>query len=281
MNNPGDLYIVATPIGNLGDMVPRGVEVLKGVDWIAAEDTRHSAKLMAYFDIPTPMVAFHDHSNQRELDGLLAKLTEGQSVALISDAGTPLISDPGYRLVRQARSKGVRIIPVPGCCALVTALSAAGIASDRFTFEGFLPAKDGARSKALNALAKEPRTMVFYEAPHRILKTLQNMAAEFGGQREAVVARELTKTYETFLSGSVDDLIDVVASDANQQRGEIVIVVSGADASEIGDDEESQRRVLTVLMEELSVKQSAALAAKLTGGNKNHLYQLALQLKNS
>ncbi|MCK9504957.1 MAG: 16S rRNA (cytidine(1402)-2'-O)-methyltransferase [Porticoccaceae bacterium] len=281
VNYPGDLYIVATPIGNLGDMVPRGLEVLQRAHWIAAEDTRHSGRLLAHFDIGTPMLAYHDHSDDRQLNRILDLLAQGQDVALISDAGTPLISDPGYRLVREARKQGATIIPIPGCCAAIAALSAAGIPSNRFSFEGFLPAKQGQRQKALQTLRREPRTLIFYEAPHRILETLEDMGRIFGAQREAVVARELTKSHETFLYGNLVDLAAKVAADSNQQRGEIVIIVRGASDVDLDGDDQEQLRVLSILLEDLPGKQAAALAAKITGGNKKQLYQLAVELKNS
>ena len=281
VNNPGDLYIVATPIGNLGDMVPRGLEVLQRAHWIAAEDTRHSGRLLAHFDIGTPMLAYHDHSDDRQLNRILDLLAQGQDVALISDAGTPLISDPGYRLVREARKQGATIIPIPGCCAAIAALSAAGIPSNRFSFEGFLPAKQGQRQKALQTLRREPRTLIFYEAPHRILETLEDMGRIFGAEREAVVARELTKSHETFLYGNLVDLAAKVAADSNQQRGEIVIIVRGASDVDLDGDDQEQLRVLSILLEDLPGKQAAALAAKITGGNKKQLYQLAVELKNS
>jgi len=281
VNYPGDLYIVATPIGNLGDMVPRGLEVLQRAHWIAAEDTRHSGRLLAHFDIGTPMLAYHDHSDDRQLNRILDLLAQGQDVALISDAGTPLISDPGYRLVREARKQGATIIPIPGCCAAIAALSAAGIPSNRFSFEGFLPAKQGQRQKALQTLRREPRTLIFYEAPHRILETLEDMGRIFGAEREAVVARELTKSHETFLYGNLVDLAAKVAADSNQQRGEIVIIVRGASDVDLDGDDQEQLRVLSILLEDLPGKQAAALAAKITGGNKKQLYQLAVELKNS
>ncbi|MGD9660184.1 MAG: 16S rRNA (cytidine(1402)-2'-O)-methyltransferase [Porticoccaceae bacterium] len=281
VNNPGDLYIVATPIGNLGDMVPRGLEVLQRAHWIAAEDTRHSGRLLAHFAITTPMLAYHDHSDDRQLSRILDLLAQGQNVALITDAGTPLISDPGYRLVREARNQGGAVIPIPGCCAAIAALSAAGIPSNRFSFEGFLPARQGQRQKALQTLVRETRTLIFYEAPHRILETLEDMVTIFGAQREAVVARELTKSHETFLHGSVADLVVKVAADSNQQRGEIVIIVHGAVAADLDGDEQEQLRVLAILLEDLPGKQAASLAAKITGGNKKQLYQLAVDLKKS
>lgn len=273
----GELYVVATPIGNLRDMVPRAVDVLHAVDLIAAEDTRHSGRLLKHLGIDTPMVPYHDHGEEHQSERILQVLGQGQRVALISDAGTPLISDPGYRLVRKARQLGVKIVPIPGPCALIAALCASGLPSDRFSFEGFLPAKSGARQKKLSALADDPRTLVFYESPHRVLDTLSDMVAELGADREAVLARELTKAFETFLVGSLEELCQMVEEDANQQRGEIVILVSGA--PEIAVSESEQRRVLALLMEELPLKQAAALAAKITGGHKNSLYQLALSLK--
>ena len=262
MNNSGNLYVVATPIGNLGDMVPRALQVLQQADWVAAEDTRHSGRLLAHFAIETPMIPYHDHSDERQMGRLLEKLGAGQSVALISDAGTPLISDPGYRLVREARRLGVTIVPVPGPCAAVVALSAAGLPSDRFTFEGFLPARQQPRRSALEALAKESRTLIFYEAPHRVL------------------ARELTKTHETIIHGTVAELVERVRADANQQRGEIVLVVRGADLETISADSAEQERLLRILMAEVPLKQAAAIAAKITGGSKNALYQQALALKS-
>lgn len=275
----GELYVVATPIGNLGDMVPRAVEVLHAADLIAAEDTRHSGRLLKYLGIEKPMVAYHDYSEQRQLGRIVSALEQGQRVALISDAGTPLISDPGYRLVREVRQLGVRVVPVPGPCAAITALCASGLPSDRFSFEGFLPAKSGARQKKLSELVSDSRTLIFYESPHRVVESLADMAVVFGGEREAVLARELTKAFETFLVGSLDELHSAVLEDANQQRGEIVLLVRGAAESVSGEDQEEQLRVLKLLMAELPLKQAAALAAKITGGQKNALYQLALSLK--
>lgn len=274
----GELYVVATPIGNLGDMVPRAVEVLHAADLIAAEDTRHSGRLMKHLGIDKPMVAYHDYSEARQVGRIVQALEQGRKVALISDAGTPLISDPGYRLVREVRQLGVKVIPVPGPCAAIAALSASGLPSDRFSFEGFPPAKSAARLKKFAALADDSRTLIFYESPHRILDTLADLSEAFGGDREAVMARELTKAFETFLVGTLDEICQLVRSDANQQRGEIVLLLRGApEASNVSDEE--QQRVLKVLLEELPLKQAAALAAKLTGGQKNALYQMALSLK--
>lgn len=276
----GTLYVVATPIGNLADMVPRAVETLQTVAVIAAEDTRHSAHLLAHFDIKTPAVAYHDHSDEQRTHQLLQRLAAGESVALISDAGTPLVSDPGYRLVRAARQQGTRVVPVPGACALIAALSAAGLPSDRFAFEGFLPAKQAARCDVLRALQAETRTLIFYEAPHRVLESVRDMATVFGPERELVMARELTKTFETIKSAPAAELAEWIAADSNQTRGEIVLLVHGAaKRSETGLDAETQR-VMRVLLEELPLKQAAALGARLTGQKKNLLYQWALEQMN-
>jgi 16S rRNA (cytidine1402-2'-O)-methyltransferase len=278
-NKPGDLYVVATPIGNLADMVPRAVSVLQQVSWIAVEDTRHSGRLLNHFAIDTPMLPYHDHSDSHQTRRLLDILAGGQSVALISDAGTPLISDPGYRLVRDARQLGVQVIPVPGACAAIAALCASGLPSDRFSFEGFLPAKAGQRQSVLEGLANEPRTLIFYEAPHRVLATLEAMRQVFGGEREAVLARELTKAHETFITGTLVELVEAVASDSNQQRGEIVLVLRGAQRDPLTGDQAEQWRVLGLLIEELPLKKAAALTAQIVGGNKKALYQMGLELK--
>ncbi|WP_210396732.1 16S rRNA (cytidine(1402)-2'-O)-methyltransferase [Motiliproteus sediminis] len=273
------LYIVATPIGNLGDITARALDVLRSVQLIAAEDTRHSARLLQHFGIETPMWAVHDHNERGQADRILQRLKGGENIALISDAGTPLISDPGFYLVRTVREAGLRVVPVPGCCALVTALCAAGIATDRFRFEGFLPAKVQARLQRLESLVADTATLVFYESPHRILDSLAALRDVFGGERYVVLARELTKTFETIHGDSLDQLIPWVEHDANQQRGEFVLVVQGAEAPAADDLDGDALRVLEVLLEELSVKQAAALAAKLTGVKKKLLYQEALRLK--
>ncbi len=273
----GVLYVVATPIGNLADMVPRAVEILQSVTLIAAEDTRHSARLLSHFSISTPCIAYHDHSDNQRTESIVDRVAAGESVALISDAGTPLVSDPGYRLVRTARDRGLTVVPVPGACAMVAALSASGLPSDRFSFEGFPPAKTHARRNWLDALAAERRTLIFYEAPHRVLACLQDMEAVFGPEREAVLARELTKTFETIQGGPLAELVEFVAGDSNQQRGEIVLLVSGApDRAEEGLDSEAER-VMGILLEDLPVKQAAALGSKITGVKKNQLYQWALE----
>ena len=273
----GILYVVATPIGNLADMVPRAIETLQTVAIIAAEDTRHSARLLAHFDIKTPAVAYHDHSDEHRTEQLLGRLQAGESVALISDAGTPLVSDPGYRLVRSARERGIQVVPVPGACAMVAALSAAGLPSDRFTFEGFLPAKETARRTHLQTLVDDSRTLVFYEAPHRILETLQDMLVIFGAEREVVVAREITKTFETIKGGNLAEIAAWVEADSNQQRGEIVLLVRGVSRAEAAEMSSEHERVMRVLLDELPVKQAAAIGAKITGLKKNFLYQWALE----
>lgn len=276
----GTLYVVATPIGNLDDISARALKVLKDVALIAAEDTRHSQRLLQHFGIQTPLAACHEHNEREEGGRFLARLQAGSDVALVSDAGTPLISDPGYHLVRQARQAGIRVVPVPGACALITALSAAGLPSDRFIFEGFLPAKSAGRRARLEALREEPRTLIFYEAPHRILESLQDMATVFGPSRLALLARELTKAFETLKGLPLAALCEFVAQDSNQQRGECVVVVAGHVAAEDDDAVSAESlRVLDLLLDEMPLKRAAALAAAITGARKNALYQLALARK--
>jgi 16S rRNA (cytidine1402-2'-O)-methyltransferase len=274
----GTLFVVATPIGNLDDLSARALKVLGAVTLIAAEDTRHSARLMQHFGIGTPLAACHEHNERDEGNRFIERLLAGDDVALISDAGTPLISDPGYHLVRQARAAGVRVVPVPGACALIAALSAAGLPSDRFVFEGFLPAKTVGRRARLELVREEPRTLIFYEAPHRILECLQDMREVFGADRQALLARELTKTFETLQGLPLDQLCEWVAADANQQRGECVVLVAGWQAPE---DEAAVSvealRVLDLLLAEMPLKRAAALAAQITGVRKNLLYQAALE----
>jgi len=274
----GALYVVATPIGNLEDISARALRVLSEVALIAAEDTRHSARLLQHFGITTPLAACHEHNEREDGGRFIRRLQAGDDVALISDAGTPLISDPGYHLVRQARAAGIRVVPLPGACALIAALSAAGLPSDRFVFEGFLPAKQAARRSRLQDLREEPRTLIFYEAPHRILDSLIDLEAVFGADRPAVLGRELTKTFETLKDAPLAELRAWVEADSNQQRGECVLVIGGWRVPE-GDDavDAGARRVLQLLLAELPVKRAAALAAEITGVRKNLLYQLALQ----
>ena len=271
----GTLFIVATPIGNLGDISTRALQVLQTVDMIAAEDTRHSGRLLAQFTISVPMMAYHDHSDERRQQQLLDHLLAGKAVALISDAGTPLISDPGYGLVKAARDLGVTVVPVPGPCALIAALSVSGLPSDRFIFDGFLPAKSNARRTYLETVTQEQRTLIVYESTHRIVDALADMIAILGPQRLAVIARELTKTYETLLSGTLEQLQAQVLDDANQQRGEFVILVAGYQPEAATMDKDATD-TMKILLEELPIKQAAAIGARLTGLKKRDLYQWAL-----
>ena len=267
----GTLHVVATPIGNLGDLSPRAQAVLRGVAAICAEDTRRSGQLLAHFGIATPLLALHEHNEDAIAQRVVARLLAGDSLALVSDAGTPLVSDPGYRLVRAARAAGVRVSPVPGACAAIAALSVAGLASDRFAFEGFLPSRAAARRERLRALVSEPRTLVFYESSHRIVETLEDMAATFGGDRPAVLARELTKLFETVLDGGLSDLLAAVQADDNQRKGEFVLVVQGA-----GEDADARlaegRRVYALLSAQLPPSAAARLAAEITGAPRKALY---------
>ena len=276
----GTLYVVATPIGNLDDISARALKILGAVKLIAAEDTRHSVRLLQHFGIQTPLAPCHEHNERDEGSRFIARLLAGDDVALVSDAGTPLISDPGYHLVRQARAAGITVVPVPGACALIAALSAAGLPSDRFMFEGFLPAKAVGRRARLEQVKEEPRTLIFYEAPHRILECLQDMQAVFGDERPAVLARELTKTFETLKGLPLAELRAFVESDSNQQRGECVVLVAGWSAPEDDQVVSAQAlRVLDLLLAEMPLKRAAALAAEITGVRKNLLYQAALEKK--
>jgi 16S rRNA (cytidine1402-2'-O)-methyltransferase len=271
------LYIVATPIGNLGDMTMRAREVLGAVDVIAAEDTRHTRQLLQAFGLQTPTIALHEHNEVQKAEGLLNELAAGKSIALVSDAGTPLISDPGFALVAAARKAGHNVIAVPGACAAIAALSVAGLPTDRFVFEGFLPAKSSARRERLRELSSETRTLVFYEAPHRIVEVLADLAVEFGGERAATVSREITKRFETHYMGSLDDLAKRASTDADMQRGEIVIIVGGAVAATTSMDAD---QLLHALIDELAPAQAAKIAARLTGVKRSDLYERAVELAN-
>jgi len=265
------LHVVATPIGNLGDLSPRAQQVLREAAAICAEDTRRSGQLLAHFGIGTPLLALHEHNEQQMAERLVARLLAGESLALVSDAGTPLVSDPGYRLVRAARAAGVKVSPVPGPSALIAALSVAGLPSDRFTFEGFLPAKASARRERLGELAGEPRTLVFYESSHRIEESLEDLRAAFGDDRPAVLGRELTKLFETVLDGTLADLHARVTTDADQRKGEFVLVVQG-----VGEDADAKlaegRRVHAILAKHLPPSAAAKLAAEITGAPRKALY---------
>ena len=274
----GALYIVATPLGNLADITARALDVLREVDVVAAEDTRHSRSLLAHFGIDTPMLSLHEHNEHAAMTAVLKRLAASASVALISDAGTPLISDPGFPLVRAAREQGYAVIPIPGACAAIAALSVGGLPTDRFVFEGFLPAKSQARLSRLAALQRETRTLVFYESTHRISAVLADMAAIFGATREAVVAREMTKLYEDIRSGAIGTLAQHF-SDSAQCKGEFVVLVAGA-AEQQDDDFARAEEILVALLEDLPVKKAVALAVRLTAVSKNWLYDRALQLKN-
>ncbi len=277
---PGCLYVVATPIGEVDDLSPRAQKVLAGVDQVAAEDTRTSARLFEQLGLRTQLTAMHDHNEAHRVPGLIARLQAGETLALVSDAGTPLISDPGYRLIAAAHDAGVTVVPVPGPCAAITALSAAGLASDRFHFEGFLPSRQGPRVARLKQLAEATPTLILYEAPHRIVETLEDLVATFGAERLATLARELTKTFETIRRAPLSELLAWVVADSNQQRGEIVLVIAGAPEREATETRAlSAESILRVLVRELPVKQAAGLAAEMMGLKRNALYDMALALK--
>ncbi|HEY4127957.1 MAG TPA: 16S rRNA (cytidine(1402)-2'-O)-methyltransferase [Gammaproteobacteria bacterium] len=275
---PGVLYVVATPIGNLEDISARALKVLAEVDLVAAEDTRHSGTLLGHFGIRSELISLHDHNEAERAPMLVTRLLAGESVALISDAGTPLISDPGFDLVRAARAAGITVTPIPGASALVAALSVSGLPTDRFVFEGFLPAKQAARRERLSALAAETRTLVFYESVHRLQESLQDMATTFGTERPAVLARELTKLHEGVRESTLQDLAGWAGVDPVAGKGEVVVMVAGAAAADGASLDAEAERVLKLLLAELPVKQAAALAADITGLKKNGLYERALEL---
>ena len=267
----GTLFIVATPIGNLADLSPRALETLKTVAAICAEDTRHTRQLLSHFGIDRPLLALHEHNEEAMSERIVERIAAGDSLALVSDAGTPLVSDPGFRVVRAARAAGLRVSPIPGACAAIAALSVAGLPSDRFVFEGFLPAKSSARRERLGRLASETRTLVFYESSHRIAESLADMRLVFGDDRTAVIARELTKLFETVLDGTLTELQAQVQADTNQQKGEFVVMVQGVD-----DDQEAQlvegRRLYAKLSEHLPPSTAAKLAAEISGAPRKALY---------
>jgi len=272
----GTLYIVATPIGNLGDLSPRARETLEKVDLIVAEDTRHSRHLLDHFGIRKPMLSMHEHNESDRADGLVGRLLQGEQIAQVSDAGTPLINDPGFQLVMAAQQAEVEVVAIPGPSAPVAALSICGLPVSRFCFEGFLPAKQGAREQLLERLVSEPRTMVFLESPRRVVEALRSMARIFGEAREVAVARELTKLHESVHRAPLQTLVPWMEEDENRQRGEFVLVVSGAE-EEVAADLDEAKRVVELLATELPPRKAAALASRITGARKNHLYQMLLE----
>lgn len=275
----GSLAIVATPIGNLGDISERAVITLQRSDLVAAEDTRHTGRLLQHLGLSKPLFALHDHNERAQVDRLLDKVEQGLQVALVSDAGTPLISDPGYVVVRRAHERQLRVLPIPGACAAIAALSVSGLPTDRFVFEGFLPAKNAGRRERLEALATESRTLVFYESPHRIQATLEAMAQILGSARPIMLARELTKAFESLYSSTLGELAEAAGNDENIRRGEIVLIVGGAEAGpEQGSTAVATERLLRRLLEELPVKTAVRVAADLSGESRNALYQQALEL---
>ena len=281
MHTSGTLYVVATPIGNLGDITQRAIEVLKSVDLVAAEDTRHSGQLLARLGIPARFVALHEHNEQQVAQRLVAEMQAGKRIALICDAGTPAISDPGTLLVAAAHAAGIAVVPLPGANAAVSALSAAGVNAPHWLFYGFLPNKAVARSKALAALVHLPYALVFYEAPHRIVECVAALAASLGGTRRITLARELTKLFESIHSLPLAEAVAWLEADLNRQKGEFVLIVEGAPEVVVDEDDARLRDTLAVLLEELPLKQAAHLAARLTGLKKNVAYELALQMRDA
>jgi 16S rRNA (cytidine1402-2'-O)-methyltransferase len=275
------LYVVATPIGNLGDITARAIEVLSQVDLVAAEDTRHTRKLLRHLGIERPLLALHEHNERERMQGVLGRLREGQRVALVSDAGTPLISDPGFPLVRACHAEGIPVSPVPGASALVAALSVSGLPTDRFAFHGFLPRKAVARREQLDSLAGETATLVFYESAHRIRDSLADLCAAFGEAREAVLCRELTKLHETLLCEPLGALLARIEADPDQRRGEFVLVVAGSPPVDGGGAGELDRVLHALLEARVPLRQAAAVAARLSGEKRNRAYQRALQLQDA
>tara|TARA_B110000196_G_C21070316_1_gene627129 strand:+ start:411 stop:1241 length:831 start_codon:yes stop_codon:yes gene_type:complete len=274
----GTLFIVATPIGNLDDITFRAFEVLKNVDFVLAEDTRHSKKLLSHLDISKPIRAFHEHNEREKTKAIISEIYSGKSIALISDAGTPLISDPGYFLVAQAKKEGLKVVPIPGPTALITALSASGLASDSFTFLGFLPSKQTARVKLLIGLVGRTETIIFYESPKRVLATLTDMQTIFGDSREVCLAKELTKAFETIHTGSIPNLIEYLTIDQNHQKGEFVILISATNKIDLAEAEIQLDSLLPILCAEMGTSKAAKIAAKITGIDKKKCYKRAMDL---
>lgn len=276
---PSSLYVVATPIGNLADISQRAIDVLTQVDLIACEDTRHTQKLLSNFAISNKTMSLHDHNERQRQEQITELLKEGKSIALVSDAGTPLISDPGFHVVRHVRQQGYDVITVPGACALIAALSVSGLATDKFTFEGFLPSKQGARQATLSALKNESRTMVFYDAPRRVIDTVEDIVETLGAERQIVIARELTKTFETVRNESAGEMLTWLQQDANQLKGEMVLIIEGAKQDPNAIPQQAIE-TLTLLIKDLPPKKACAIAAQIYGIKKNALYDLALSLKD-
>ena len=274
----GTLFIVATPIGNLDDITFRAFEVLKNVDFVLAEDTRHSKKLLSHLDISKPIRAFHEHNEREKTKAIISEIYSGKSIALISDAGTPLISDPGYFLVAQAKKEGLKVVPIPGPTALITALSASGLASDSFTFLGFLPSKQTARVKLLIGLVGRTETIIFYESPKRVLATLTDMQTIFGDSREVCLAKELTKAFETIHTDSIPNLIEYLTIDQNHQKGEFVILISATNKIDLAEAEIQLDSLLPILCAEMGTSKAAKIAAKITGIDKKKCYKRAMDL---
>lgn len=278
-NQNGTLYIVATPIGNLTDITAHAIDCLKTADIIACEDTRTSGKLLNHFNITTKTIAYHDHNADTQTAKLIDILQSGKNIALISDAGTPLISDPGFRIVKACHENGIKVSPVAGACAGIMALSVAGLPSDKFYFYGFLPAKTAGRQSELSAIKEMTATLIFYEAPHRIVDCVADMIAVLGGEREITFCREISKTFETIYHTTLGELLDFIKADNNQQKGEMVLVVAGANKND--DDVAKHDDLLKRLLEDLSVKKASQLASDITGVKKNALYERALMLKGN
>lgn len=275
----GVLHVVATPIGNLGDLSSRARETLQQADLVLAEDTRRTGVLMRHFNLGTPLSSFHDHNERQQVPEILRRLSAGENIALVSDAGTPLISDPGYTLVSAAREQGFTVSPVPGPCALVAALSASGLPVDRFVFEGFVPARKGARQALLDRVAVEERTVVLYESSHRILETLEDMSSLLGPDRAVVIGREISKKFETFYRGDSVDVLEQLRAGTEHQYGEFVVMVEGAPVQDA--DEVMLRKLLQLLLDELPVKTASRIAAAWSGAGRNRVYALALDLGKS
>jgi 16S rRNA (cytidine1402-2'-O)-methyltransferase len=282
LNHTGTLYCVATPIGNLADFSARAIETLKSVDCIAAEDTRHSQPLLAHYGINTPLFAYHEHNESEQTSNIIKQLLAGKNIALISDAGTPLINDPGYQLIKQAHAANIKIVPIPGACAIITALQVSGLPTDRFYFAGFPPTKEVARQKMLAELKNMTSTLIFYEAPHRIIDCLQSMSAVFGADRHCVIGRELTKKFETFYNDSLENVIHYLTEHTEQQRGEFVILIHGAaDANSNAEISADVQEMLKILLQDLPLTQAVKLSAQISGIKKNTLYDWALNFQNA